>query len=615
MMGKLLLTLLSIVVIQCPLYAYLSGSYTVGNGKNYTTLVLAVSDMESEGLSGDVTFDVYESSYTGILLNGSLIAGASQYYISFIGISSQPVITNGNTNGHGFEVQNEFKGIYVDNIDITTVNKHGYYFHGSLIKGATIQNCNIGHYDNDNNEDGIGIYIYGSDNKHILISSNTIAWDDYAPIKTEDATHVVVASNTINYSSVNSVHYMAIYLKGANKADGLFSRVYNNKINAGGSGVFNNSTGICIEGFSYGIQIYNNDVIGNDSLYDCIYLSAWGNISADDNILVYNNLFKNPHKTGIRINGGNYGHIYYNTVYADYNDLADSDDTCLKLAVSISSYKIKNNIFCNESAYSDAYCVYDDATDSQITYDNNVYYCPNTTYMFYDGANYADLNAWNTAKSYNIYSVEGDPNLINPPSDLHIVENESVAYSSGTSITTPINITTDYENTMRGNPSDCGAYEAIEEVISITISTDLYDFNSLNMSISSVSTNAIIITNSGNINQTYSIMINSITLYNNNYSLWKPTNTVSPINYNIFRLRCLFNEEKPDLTDFETDNDDYLELNNSRQSSNTVFAGDQSGFDVPAYQDRNLWLRLDMPTATHTSKQQYIKIQIDAQKQ
>ncbi|MCP4460093.1 MAG: hypothetical protein GY816_19025, partial [Cytophagales bacterium] len=68
----------------------LQGIYTIGTSGDYTTFNAAVSDMESQGVNGDVTFNVQVGTYSEqIEINGDNIDGIASSNISFIGMGNR----------------------------------------------------------------------------------------------------------------------------------------------------------------------------------------------------------------------------------------------------------------------------------------------------------------------------------------------------------------------------------------------------------------------------------------------------------------------------------------------------------------------------------------------
>lgn len=123
----------------------------------------------------------------------------------------------------------------------------------------------------------------------------------------------------------------------------------------------------------------------------------------------------------------------------------------------------------------------------------------------------------------------------------------------------------------------------------------------------------ITVTNDGNVNETYSLKISSVTLYDNSPSLWKSTNTTT--GHNRFIFYAIFHAVQVSTSNF--DSDDYV-IDENRASTADWFSDNdgggnkQTGINVPKGDDRKLWFRLDMPTSTTTGKEEKITVTITA---
>jgi uncharacterized Zn-binding protein involved in type VI secretion len=158
-----------------------------------------------------------------------------------------------------------------------------------------------------------------------------------------------------------------------------------------------------------------------------------------------------------------------------------------------------------------------------------------------------------------------------------------------------------------------GATVWVNPILSVSISTNTYDFGDVPMGQSTHTVSVITVTNEGNVNETYSLKISSVTLYDNSPSLWKSTNTTT--GHNRFIFYAIFHAVQVSTSNF--DSDDYV-IDENRASTADWFSdndggGDkQTGINVPKGDDRKLWFRLDMPTSTTTGKEEKITVTITA---
>jgi len=134
---------------------------------------------------------------------------------------------------------------------------------------------------------------------------------------------------------------------------------------------------------------------------------------------------------------------------------------------------------------------------------------------------------------------------------------------------------------------------------SVSIAETSYDYGSLDIESSSITASIIKVTNDGNITGTYEIKCSGSADWD------VGSGTPAP---DQFRLLAIFNSVQPADVDFSTKTD-YLVTSN-RTSSATVFSGNQTGKDVPASSDRNIWFKLQMPSNSSTFDQQIITVTI-----
>lgn len=143
-------------------------------------------------------------------------------------------------------------------------------------------------------------------------------------------------------------------------------------------------------------------------------------------------------------------------------------------------------------------------------------------------------------------------------------------------------------------------------ILSISVSTATYNFGEIPVSSSAVSITSVIVTNNGNVNQTYSLRCST-----SNPGHLSPIVT-SP-GWDEFRLSTIFNST---ATSGDFAQNDALTLE-SQTSSGSVFAkdeeGDQTGVNVPVDEDRNLWLKFESPWKTAETAEQEITITISAE--
>ncbi|MBA3065495.1 hypothetical protein FP828_03285 [bacterium] len=154
-----------------------------------------------------------------------------------------------------------------------------------------------------------------------------------------------------------------------------------------------------------------------------------------------------------------------------------------------------------------------------------------------------------------------------------------------------------------------GSTACVVSIIGISVSTNTYNFGEVNLSGSSVTASGITVTNTGNVDEDYSMRVSSITLFDSSPSVWKSTDTT--VGYNRFILYGLFHGARPESGYFVVQ-DTVTAVNQTSGDERYTYDGSQKGATVPKQEERTLWLRLDMPTSVYTSKQEKITVTITA---
>ena len=150
-----------------------------------------------------------------------------------------------------------------------------------------------------------------------------------------------------------------------------------------------------------------------------------------------------------------------------------------------------------------------------------------------------------------------------------------------------------------------GATVWVNSILSVSVESSEYDFETMETKISSVSVTAITVTNTGNVTEIYSIKCSSTTK-------WTPENTPGE---NQFTLQSAFHPSQPENNDLIWKDDDIL--TESLESCTTAafsIDGTEHGKNVPPFNNnnRNYWFRLKTPLSTGTTYQQTITVTITA---
>lgn len=144
-------------------------------------------------------------------------------------------------------------------------------------------------------------------------------------------------------------------------------------------------------------------------------------------------------------------------------------------------------------------------------------------------------------------------------------------------------------------------------IVSVGVSPGTYDFGSQLHQASTVTTSAIVVTNDGNVQETYSLKATT----NTAGTVWKLGSNVST-NVNEVNVRAAFHGSMPSQDQFDA-NDDLTNADKTANATETfTVAGASSGSFVPINTTRSLWFRLAMPLMSSTTDQQEINVTVTA---
>ncbi len=159
------------------------------------------------------------------------------------------------------------------------------------------------------------------------------------------------------------------------------------------------------------------------------------------------------------------------------------------------------------------------------------------------------------------------------------------------------------------------ATTTVTKVLSIEIAPPAeYDFGSIGLGKSTTSLSSLDIVNAGNIPVDYRLKISSVSFDDNRQSLWKPTTTAA--GHDLFIFYSVFHGTGASTVDFDVDD---VVVGEYRVSSGTRFtvegAGEpykQTGAAVAKQDERNLWLKIDMPVTLSATGRKKITLRIEA---
>lgn len=178
--------------------AQLSGTYTIGSGQDYGTIAAAFSDLNTNGVSGDVIFSLTDETYSesSVTIGGTVFGGNAPSETQTVTIKPATGITPEITFDNSASASTP--GIAIDGIAyliidgsntdggtskdlLITVNSQGYTIEmENTVDNITIKNCVITGNANTSSETHVGILASATNKTNILIQNNTFKTNEMA---------------------------------------------------------------------------------------------------------------------------------------------------------------------------------------------------------------------------------------------------------------------------------------------------------------------------------------------------------------------------------------------------------------------------------------------------
>ena len=513
------LGVVALAVLTTPMFAQLSGSYTIdpnGTGtNNYTSFTSAISALSTSGVSGPVTFNVKQGTYTEqvtipnitgasasnrvtfqadptntaaatvtyspigssdnwtIRLNGSgyitikgltITSGGTTYgqLLNYIGSVTSIQILNNTFNGVAAgSTSSSFGGIYYT----STAEAKGVW----KINGNTMNNVSY------------GVYVYGSSYTTSLDSifiENNVINTTYYGLYPRYAKYQKVHGNTINALGAYAYNYLYYPYYGVdvqnntiNSGTGYGFYIYtstptgaapyaiveNNNITAGTYGIYMSCAGTSTYATWSAASIKKNNIVLSGTTNYGIYL-AYSNFPSSAPAVIENNMIS------CAGTGTIYGYYPYhvansvfqhNSINVTAGSLTAGRAVYLNATTSTSYFTAGGNVIKNNIIVNSGggYALEAATTAAAGTYftSNNNNYYASSTTPFGTGS--STLSAWQTASSQDANSVWGDPLFVST-TDLH------VQGSSANNVGAALGVLTDIDGQTRSTTTpDIGADE------------------------------------------------------------------------------------------------------------------------------------------------------------
>ncbi|MCK4664138.1 MAG: T9SS type A sorting domain-containing protein [Bacteroidales bacterium] len=418
-MKKIILTLTVFSLLFSNAFSQsLSGDYTIGGGTpDYNTFNEAVADLELNGISGAVIFNIETGTYNEQLTIPKIEGSSSVNTITFQSVTgdSTDVVLEYASTSVDSNYTLKFDTCSYVNFKKMTINSQGTINYNNLIEinnshTLGFYNCQlIGHTNHSSygsrliysNEDSINA-------NNITIQNCYLNYGRYGIVLTgksssEQSSNLEISGNVF-YNQIRTTIRIDNYKNSEISNNNIFSNLdyygiyvkYSSYID-----VLSNNIAASTNTHHTGILFSDNDFcnVKNNTIYN---FRIYGIKTYGSNNVISNN-FISGEGTGIYTGNSPFQEIYHNSI--------NSSDVCMH--ITFDNVTIKNNILYNKNG---GYCLKIYTTN--ITIDYNDIYTTGAILGHWNGTDCADLTEWQTASSQDANSISYNPDYISN-TDLH----------------------------------------------------------------------------------------------------------------------------------------------------------------------------------------------------
>jgi hypothetical protein len=419
--NKLFIVLMTAMGLVQTAFAQLSGNYTVGGtSPDYLTPLDAVADLQAQGVSGSVVFNIRDGVYTGKITINAITGASATNTVTFqseSGDSSAVVITSpAVTSG----VQNYTLGLigadYI-NVSKLSIKRSGTAISCRVIEisgGADenkITNCDISNDVTNSNAQAAAIVFspVGSTDNNNEFSFNKITNGSFAVFWYGAASPGFETGNMFMNNVISGQNIFGI--QAGNQADLMIS---NNNFDEAAA--------------TFGTAIYLSTTVGNTMILankinlqqngTGVNLQQCGSVAVPGEIMVANNFISiGPGGNlayGIRINGCISTGIYYNNIN-NRSTVISSSNYAFFAEGTANNVKVLNNVFAAVSGY-----VVGVSAASITQMDYNDLFTTGFNFGYYNNTvNINNFANWQATTTLDANSVNVNPQFVSA-TDLHI---------------------------------------------------------------------------------------------------------------------------------------------------------------------------------------------------
>ncbi len=199
-----------------------NGTYTIGptgSGADYPTIVAALNDLNSCGISGPTTFSIYPGTYTGQVNIGQLPGASAINTVTFqssTGVAADVILTYAATgSGDNYVVRLDGADyITLQNMTIKTATT-GTFGYGIVLANSANYNIILGNViesvPGTTSSSTAGIYSGTTLDEYNIISGNTIRYGYYGIYLGGPSTASTENGNIVDGNIVTDWYYYGIY--------------------------------------------------------------------------------------------------------------------------------------------------------------------------------------------------------------------------------------------------------------------------------------------------------------------------------------------------------------------------------------------------------------------
>jgi hypothetical protein len=494
---RIAMTLVALIAASASASAQLSGTYTIGPSDSYPTIEAAIGALNTNGVSGPVTFLISGGTITPPSTGYTLAAVASMNATNTVTFKPKPgaaVTIDGSIAGAIFKfdggdyyVIDGTNGSGTTTRDLKVINRNTSNPVVLLINAASYNTIRYVNLIGAATSSTTGVVkcstATAGGNSYNRIVSNTIG-DSTGTVRATTGIYGTGTSTTgmLNVGNVYDDNYIVNFLTGSTSGYGIYLQSSNQRSRISRNRITNPIKGTATGGVE-GIRFDNNvnnleDTIALNRIWDVGSTSATATQvgirdyyqTLSSPLYIYNNMVSLV-STGSASLYGIYldptvaadVEIHNNAISIAGTNAATAQSYCLYMT-SYPSVTLRNNILVNTrtgTSVNGNRAIYKSSTSNTLISSNNLYYVPvhsSSALVYHGGTVYTMLSAWQAAGS-DASSVDGDPRFVDAPGgDLHI----------STSLATPVEstgmpipwIATDYDgNARNATTPDIGADE------------------------------------------------------------------------------------------------------------------------------------------------------------